>query len=421
MASYHFAMQIIGRSAGRSAIAAAAYRSGQKLIDERTKTTHDYSHRRGVVHQEIMAPEGSAAWLKDRQRLWSHVEALEKRKDAQLVREINVALPSELEADDRLALLRDFVQSQFVARGMVADIAIHEPVEDRFDDPRNHHAHIMLTLRGATPNGLYKVKTREWNSDSMLSEWREAWANHQNRWLEYRGWDTRVDHRSLKAQRAAAQERGDRVQAAILHRVPEIHVGPKARAAMQNERKPVSKDRKVRSRANRERTRAYPQHDNGTRVHHLVRLLERNLDRFDRALTRWRDRVLKIQTRQRFLAREEFEAQRERERWERKQTWLRQREREEAIAKAIWQFNHARKQRQKADRLVQDIESILRGMMGIKDRQVKRRATIRDRRWSHVPVQARTRVQGRGRVRVRQHVPWLPGNVPSKPPPARRR
>ncbi|MBP0618250.1 MobQ family relaxase, partial [Jiella mangrovi] len=389
MASYHFAMQIIGRSAGRSAIAAAAYRSGQKLIDERTQTTHDYSHRRGVVHQEIMAPEGSAAWLKDRQRLWSHVEELEKRKDAQLAREINIALPSELEADDRLALLRDFVQSQFVARGMVADIAIHEPVEDRFDDPRNHHAHIMLTLRGATPSGLYKVKTREWNSDSMLSEWREAWANHQNRWLEYRGWDARVDHRSLKAQRAAAQERGDRVQAAILHRVPEIHVGPKARAAIQNERTLTSKDRLVRSRANRPRVRQYPQHDNGTRVHHLIRRLEKNLDRFDRTLTRWRQRVVRLQTRHRFLSREEFEAQQERERWERQRSWLRQREREEAIAAAIRRVSHARAQKKKAEALVAGIENVLRGLVGIKDRQVKRRGTIRDRKWSHAPVQTR--------------------------------
>ena len=418
MASYHFAMQIIGRSAGRSAIAAAAYRSGQKLTDTRTQTTHDYSRKRGVAHQEIMAPEGSAAWLKDRQRLWSYVEELEKRKDAQLAREINIALPSELDAADRLELVRDFVQSQFVARGIVADFALHEPVEERGDDPRNHHAHIMLSLPRATRNGLDPVKTREWNSDAMLAEWREAWAGYQNRWLEYRGHKDRVDHRSLETQRAEARARGDHVQAAVLNRAPEIHVGPKARAAVQNERPLTSREREVRSRANRPRVRQYPQHDVGTRVHHLIHRLEKNLDRFDRTLTRWRQRVVRLQTHQRFLSREEFEAQQERERWERKRTWLRQREREEAIAAAIRRVSTARAQKKKAEALVTGIENVLRGLVGIKDRQVKRRGTIRDRKWSHARVQARDRGQSRGRVR--QRVPWLPGNVPAKPPHARR-
>jgi hypothetical protein len=227
--SYHLSAQVVQRSKGRNVVAMAAYRAGAKLEDRGSGRVADYGRKRGVAHAEIMAPEGSADWLRDRERLWNGVEAMEKRKDAQLAREINLALPDELDAAGRLELVRGFVQSQFVAHGMVADVAIHEPVAERGDDPRNHHAHVLLTMRQATSEGLRAVKTREWNSDSLLQSWREAWAEMQNLAFERAGHRERVDHRTLAAQRDEARQRGDRVKAVELDRVAEIHIGPKAR------------------------------------------------------------------------------------------------------------------------------------------------------------------------------------------------
>jgi hypothetical protein len=236
LASYHFSAQIIGRASGRSSVAAAAYRAGARLRDERSGQEHDYSNRRGVAHSEILLPEGAAPWLADRVKLWNHVERIEKRRDAQLAREINIALPHEIGAEERLSLVRGFVREQFVSRGMVADIAWHEPVPAKGDDPRNFHAHIMLTLRQAQADGLRAVKTREWNSDTLMEEWRAAWAMHQNRFLLRGGHRDQVDHRSLRVQRQEAERRGDRQAAETLAREPEIHIGPKARAAERKER-----------------------------------------------------------------------------------------------------------------------------------------------------------------------------------------
>jgi len=240
IASYHFSVQIIGRAEGRSAIAAAAYRAGARLYDSQNGRVADYRRRRGVGHTEILLPEGSASWLADRERLWNAVEAMERRIDAQLAREINLALPHELSDTQRLALLRGFVREQFVARGMVADIALHHPVQEKGDDPRNFHAHILLTLRQATAEGLRAVKTREWNSDGCLLAWRQAWAEHQNRWLRLHAPQAEpVDARALTAQREAARQRGDRVSAIRLDRMPELHVGVAASHAARRGRRPA--------------------------------------------------------------------------------------------------------------------------------------------------------------------------------------
>jgi len=230
MASYHFAVQVLKRSEGANTLAAAAYRSRTQLPDERAGTlTKNYADKGGFQRSEILLPEGAAPWLADRAKLWNHVEAIEKRRDAQLAREINVALPHELTDAERFEMTRAFVREHFVAQGMVADIAWHEPVREGGDDPRNFHAHIMLTLRQATPEGLRAVKTRAWNSKEMVEAWRAAWAAHQNAWLAARGHRARVDHRTLEAQKADAQARGDHRAAARLDRTPEIHVGAKAR------------------------------------------------------------------------------------------------------------------------------------------------------------------------------------------------
>jgi hypothetical protein len=197
MAQYRFSSQIIGRRTGRSAVAAAAYRAGASLADERTGEVHDFSRRGGVLHTEIMAPDLAPDWMRDRQRLWNAVEIAERRGDAQLSREVQLSLPHELTDEQRLALVREFVGSQFVARGMIADVAIHAP--GREGDDRNHHAHIMLTMRELTGEG-FGNKARGWNSPELLQEWREEWANQQNRALERYGHPTRVDHLSLEVQ-----------------------------------------------------------------------------------------------------------------------------------------------------------------------------------------------------------------------------
>ena len=195
---------MISRSAGRSATAAAAYRVGERIEDHRTGLTFDYRARGGVDHVETLAPANAPAWVQDRAALWNAVEAAETRKNSQVAREIRVALPAELDHGQRVELVREFCQREFVARGMVADIALHAP--GRTGDERNHHAHILLTTREIGPEG-FGAKNRDWNAVEMLEGWREAWARDSNRALERCGHEERIDHRTLEAQRIEAQER----------------------------------------------------------------------------------------------------------------------------------------------------------------------------------------------------------------------
>ena len=217
MAIYHLRATMISRSAGRSATAAAAYRVGERIEDHRTGLTFDYRARGGVDHVEILAPAHAPEWAQDRAALWNAVEAAETRKNSQVAREIRVALPAELDHGQRVELVRDFCQRQFVDRGMVADIALHAP--GREGDDRNHHAHILLTTREIAAEG-FTTKNRDWNAVEVLEGWREAWARDSNRALERCGLDERIDHRTLEAQRieaqeraTAAQERGDEAEA----------------------------------------------------------------------------------------------------------------------------------------------------------------------------------------------------------------
>ena len=204
MAIYHLRATMISRSAGRSATAAAAYRVGERIEDHRTGLTFDYRARGGVDHVETLAPANAPAWVQDRAALWNAVEAAETRKNSQVAREIRVALPAELDHGQRVELVREFCQREFVARGMVADIALHAP--GREGDDRNHHAHILLTTREIGPEG-FGAKNRDWNAVEMLEGWREAGARESNRALEQCGHDERIDHRTLEAQRIEAQER----------------------------------------------------------------------------------------------------------------------------------------------------------------------------------------------------------------------
>lgn len=197
MAAYRFSVKPVQRSAGQSAVASAAYRAGAKLYDERAEKQQDYTRRRGVMHSEIMLPKNAPEELADRETLWNTVEHTERRKDAQLAREIQMNLPHELDDETRRELAREFIQQEFVSRGMIADLAIH--AADEKGDQRNHHAHIMLTMRALEKEGFGK-KERAWNDTGLLERWREKWADHQNRALEKAGFEERVSHLSLEEQ-----------------------------------------------------------------------------------------------------------------------------------------------------------------------------------------------------------------------------
>lgn len=171
-------------------------------MDERTGAVHDYTRKSDIQHSEIMAPEGAPDWSLDRPALWNAVEAGERRKDAQLAREVQLALPRELDADRQIALLRGFVREEFVALGMVADFSLHDHVGS--DGQAQPHAHVMLTMRSIDETG-FGLKVRDWNSDELLVHWREQWAHQANAQLAEAGEEVRIDHRTLAAQRAEAQ------------------------------------------------------------------------------------------------------------------------------------------------------------------------------------------------------------------------
>lgn len=248
MAQYRFASQIIGRASGRSAVAAAAYRAGQALTDERTGLVHDFSRKRGVALAEIMAPDNAPDWMRDRAQLWNAVEKIETRTNSQLAREIQLSLPHELTEAQRIELVRGFVNSQFVARGMIADVAIHRPDHD--SDDRNHHAHVMLTMRELTAGGFHSSKAtptaRSWNDKELLQTWREEWASQQNHILEREGHPARVDHRSLEAQG--------------FDREPQAHLGPSAHGMEQRgERSRIGDENRAKDAANQNRAEAHRQ------------------------------------------------------------------------------------------------------------------------------------------------------------------
>ncbi len=192
MAIYHFTAKVIKRSHGRSAVAAAAYRSASVFTDQRQGQSFDYSEKSGVVHSEILLPEGAPEWMRDREQLWNAAEAAERRRDAQVAREVEFALPEELSRAAAIGLAREFIEREFVARGMVADLNVHW-------DEGNPHAHVMLTMREVTPDGFGR-KVREWNQVGLLREWREHWADLANEHLMRAGFDVHIDHRSFKDQ-----------------------------------------------------------------------------------------------------------------------------------------------------------------------------------------------------------------------------
>jgi hypothetical protein len=198
---YRLEAKIISRSKGHSATGAAAYRAGERIVDEHTGIIHEYSRKQFVYKSEILAPANTPEWVQDRARLWNKVEEAEwtknrKKNVAQLSREIVICFPNQMSHQEKVESAREFVQKEFVWRGMVADVAYHD-----FEGRRNNnpHAHVMLSLRTIDENG-FGEKNRDWNADELLENWRERWAHFLNHYLERGGHNIRVDHRSYKAQ-----------------------------------------------------------------------------------------------------------------------------------------------------------------------------------------------------------------------------
>ncbi|TAZ46076.1 Ti-type conjugative transfer relaxase TraA [Rhizobium ruizarguesonis] len=206
MAIYHFSMKPIARSGGRSAVASAAYRAAERLTNERDGLTHDFSNRTGVEHAEIVLPAGSSAyWAMKRSALWNAAERAEKRSDARIAREFEIALPHELTPDQRLALTRAFAEDLANRYGAAVDFAIHRPGEG--SDIRNSHAHLMMTTREVRETGLgdktLLERENRWllanhlpPSQLQLKDLRQAWEHLANTHLERVGLDIRIDNRS---------------------------------------------------------------------------------------------------------------------------------------------------------------------------------------------------------------------------------
>ena len=209
MAIYHFTAKIITRSSGQNAVASAAYRAGQKLVDEKTGEIKNFENKKGCDFEKILLPKKAPDNFSDRQVLWNAVEAKETRKNSQLAREIELALPIELSEENKKQLVLDFVNDKFVKLGMIADVNIHHINGD------NPHAHIMLTTRRVDKTG-FTEKAREWNDKNLLEQWREDWANYANLDLKKSGINEIIDHRTLKDQG--------------IDRIPQIHVGLSAKA-----------------------------------------------------------------------------------------------------------------------------------------------------------------------------------------------
>lgn len=247
MAIYHLSIKIISRGKGKSAVAASAYRSGEKIKNEYDGIVHDFTRKGGIAHTEILLPQNAPQEFLDRGTLWNSVEKIEKSKNSQLAREIEIALPKELDREKQIALVREYVKENFVKVGMCADIALH----DKNDG--NPHAHILLTMRplnedktwGAKSkkeyifdkndekvklkNGNYKTRkidTVDWNEQEKAEEWRKAWADITNKYLEENSIQDKVDHRSYQRQG--------------IEQIPTIHLGV---SASQMEKKGIATDR----------------------------------------------------------------------------------------------------------------------------------------------------------------------------------
>ncbi|PKQ10555.1 MAG: molybdopterin-guanine dinucleotide biosynthesis protein MobA [Alphaproteobacteria bacterium HGW-Alphaproteobacteria-1] len=258
MASYHLSVKTIKRSAGRSATAAAAYRVGERIECQREGRVHDYTRKQGIEETFILTPKDAPDWASDRSRLWNEVEASETRRNSVTAREWELALPSEISAEDRSQITRDFAQELVSRYGVAVDVAIHAP--HREGDQRNHHAHVLTSTRKLEAGG-FTTKTRVLDSAKTggveIEQMRGLWAELQNRALERVGEVERVDHRSLEKQRETALDRGDKLSAEELDRDPELKLGPAAN----------SMERRAKTVAERQGREYIPVTERGAVVH----------------------------------------------------------------------------------------------------------------------------------------------------------
>ncbi|MFJ5372877.1 MobQ family relaxase [Pectobacterium versatile] len=200
MAIFHLEFKIVKRSEGMSSCRKAAYHNRSRITDERTGNTYDFSHRTDLFHHLILAPVSAPAHIiESSSTLWNEVERVERQSNGQTARYFDVAIPCELNNEDKIKLVLDYCQKNFVDKGMIADIAFHDL------DSQNPHAHVMLTLKPITAEGFGK-KDRSWNDKKYVIKWRESWATFANRYLAVTGSDARIDHRSIEIQHDEALE-----------------------------------------------------------------------------------------------------------------------------------------------------------------------------------------------------------------------
>lgn len=238
--SFHFSVNIISRGKGKSAVASAAYISGEKIKNEWDEVTHDYTRKQGVISKEIFLPDHAPKEYKDRKTLWNSVELFEKNSNAQLARNFIISLPKELSIEENKKMIEEYIQTNFVKEGMIVDLAIHD--ESR-EGNQNIHAHIMTIVRPINEDGTWgqkskkeyildekgekilnkngKPKTRKvelttWNDKVNVEKWRENFSDLCNKYLERAGAEKRVDHRSFKRQG--------------IKQIPTIHLGASASA-----------------------------------------------------------------------------------------------------------------------------------------------------------------------------------------------
>jgi MobA/MobL family len=261
MAAYRHAARFEGHdnTVTNSVTHAAAYQRAQQLGNN--GRVFDYRRKIGVAWTGILAPDCTPKELLDAQTLWNTVERIEHRKNARLAREMIIALPHQVNLDVHIAMLRAFITTNLVSRGAIADVAIHKPPVEHGGDPRNWHAHVLLTDRPMTSTGFAAKKDPMWNAKESLLQWRKAWADTHNATMEHLGLPHRIDHRSLEVQRQDALQRGDVIAALDLDREPQIHVG-KAHHARHLDRT-IYTERRAKNEAilTRNKERAAARHD----------------------------------------------------------------------------------------------------------------------------------------------------------------
>ena len=241
MSAYHFHVTQIKRSKGQSAVACAAYRSGEKLFSEYYGESSDYTRKRGIVHSEILLPSHAPPEYSDRRSLWNAVEKAEPHPKAQLAYSFDIALQNEFSIEENIALARRFLLDEFVSKGMICDFAVHLP--DRKDGIQNPHFHVLCPMRSLDENGQWRAKQRreyvldecgerirdksgdyvfnsvpttDWGNPETLEHWRKAWCDICNSKFEEKGLDERIDHRSYERQGVEL--------------LPTVHEGPTVRA-----------------------------------------------------------------------------------------------------------------------------------------------------------------------------------------------